>query len=100
MKIPSTYASAPKLSTDARAALAGARLEWDGLTPTMQAALLEGWAETGERINSNAVRLPTREALADRGIVRDSKHGAPLTPLGVLVREAGIRKPVEVSDAA
>jgi hypothetical protein len=100
LKVPAHYAKAPKLSANGRAALAGARLEWDELSPTMQAALIEGWKETGERIPCNAIRLPTREALADRSILWSSLVDSDMTPLGVLVREAGTRTRVEVDDAA
>jgi hypothetical protein len=99
MKVPTHYAK-PKLSANGRAALAGARLEWDDLSPTMQAALLEGWKPNGERIQSNTIRLPTREALADRRLLWSADHESDLTPLGVLVREAGTRTRAEVEDAA
>jgi hypothetical protein len=100
MKVPAHYAKAPKLSTDGLAALAGARLVWDRLEPRMQAALREGWNEDGDRIVANAIRLPTREALVDRGIVKCTMNDSPLTHLGALVREAGTRATAEVEDAA
>jgi hypothetical protein len=100
MKVPAHYAKAPKLSTDGLAALAGSRLVWDRLEPRMQAALREGWTEDGDRIVANGIRLPTREALVDRGLVVCNMYDSPLTHLGALVREAGTRMTAEVDDAA
>jgi hypothetical protein len=73
---------------------------WDRLTPKMQVALVDGWNRNGERIQANEIRLPTREALRDRGIAWTADHDSDLTPLGVLVREVGTRTHEEVDDAA
>lgn len=89
--IPDPYASAPKLSADARAALAAARLVWDSLTKAQQNALVEiRWTGYGQFIVAGSVSTAT--ALRRRGLVDGSRV---LTALGALVREVGTRKAVE-----
>lgn len=111
-RIPSTYAGAPKLSADARGALACARLVWESLgTPTSRAkgqrsrkqhALVDYWNEQGVPSRTRPMCPdPMRSLLQDLGLVSASgSRWASLTPVGILVREAGIRSTVEVNDAA
>jgi hypothetical protein len=92
---PSTYAHASKLSAEAQSCLDFARLVWlgladpsrDGLSP-MQEALRS--ASLGPTAILASVRAPTIAALARRGLTY-SASSRLLTPLGELVREAGIK---------
>jgi hypothetical protein len=100
-RIPSTYADAPKLSADARGALACARLVWESLGDAQKNALREMWTHEG-RLQMFFTLPPkrVRESLCTRGLVDGVGRYSRLTALGVLVREAGIRSTVEVDDAA
>lgn len=97
--VPTTYQGADKLSADARAALSCARLVWDGLTAhqrlVLQCAIGTGRLG-GARLDGD-VRGPTCASLASRGLVTrvsgTLNHIDVLTPLGLMVREAGTRTP-------
>lgn len=99
-RIPSTYASAPKLSADGRAALACARLEWDRLPKSQQALLLDATSSGGAGLSIYGGRTRERDGLVARGFAVASTSGSTLrvTRLGALVREAGICTTVEVPD--
>lgn len=111
-RIPSTYAAAPKLSAEARGALACARLVWESLATKRssargqrsrkQQALVDYWNEQGVPTRTRAMCPDSiRSHLQDLGLVSASgSRWAPLTPVGIMVREAGIRSTVEVNDAA
>jgi hypothetical protein len=88
MTIPTTYTHADKLGPDGRAALSGARLVWDGLSPTMKRSLVDCWYGDGRCRWTAHVR--TRAALWRRGLTEAQCHSR-LSPLGILVREAGTR---------
>lgn len=90
--IPSTYKDATKLSANARAALAAARLVWDGLPKGPRAALSEAVRYAHGRFLDTGRRRDIQR-LHDEGIA----IGARVTPLGELVREAGTRTKIEVS---
>ena len=86
---------------DYRASMAGARLQWDKLSPTMQDALaLAPFISGGRRLRST---VSTAFALARRGLctrmlgVAHLDRYAPLTPMGLLVREAGLAARAEVA---
>lgn len=84
--IPTTYKDAGKIGTAGRSALACARLVWDGLSKTMRRWLSEASPSFGMR--RGVTPTTTLQALIDRGLV---DRRARLTPLGLLVRECGIR---------
>lgn len=92
--IPSTYAHASRIDADGRAVFAGARLIWEALTPTMQSALIGSCRSRSSAYGWCLVygaAKPTRQALADRGLVVAGDVSDDLTPLGLMVREAGTR---------
>jgi hypothetical protein len=77
---------------DYDAAMAGARLQWDRLSPTMQRALSEA---------ATSANYPTRRvdgvwskstvlALVRRDLTGAFGQWGLLTPMGLLVREAGL----------
>ena len=90
MSVPSTYANAGNLSANSRAALAGARLEWDELSPAMRDVLrgASPFASTPVWHVRGVGAAPTRRALEARGLIDDRED---VTPLGMLVREIGTR---------
>lgn len=88
-----------------RAAMAGAELQWKARSHSQRRALLvsEGYRGTPARCIPADVPHPTYQALADAGCaVQDApRHQRWLTPMGLLVREAGLaleaRRPSECS---
>lgn len=98
-RIPFPYTGAPRLSADARAALASARLVWDSLSGAQRRALRDEWDAKGKSQRHHHQR--TLEVLRDSGLVEiGGDDWPPLTALGLLVREAGLKVRVEVDDAA
>ena len=76
--------------TNRRAAMAMARDEWDGLTPSMRSGMIGARAVHGGALFVGA--LGSERAVAKRGLAQGSSSPRPgrLTPWGLLVREAGL----------
>lgn len=98
--VPSTYLDPegkppPKLDPDARAMFTLAANIYARLSPTMRRSLTAGWYPDGSP--RWAIPGPTLDALEARGLAPgDGARG--LTPLGLLVREAGTRTPAGETD--
>ena len=88
----------PNYGPDYRASMAGARLQWDKLSPTMQDALSCAYEKGGPITRVLEAAEPTSDALIRRGLA--VKLGGPwtwLTPMGLLVREAGLAAQAEAA---
>ena len=89
--IPSNYAGATRLDSDANAVLALTRAMWFGLSSTQRRALVDAPVVDGGRWLLLSTRVATRVALAERGLVQAGPCLAfTLTGLGIMVREAGV----------
>ena len=81
------------------AAMAGATLQWRALSPAMRRALVDSQAgEYGGRLVVH-VDLRTDKALELRNLITDTEDGR-LTPMGLLVREAGLAERRRLADRA